>query len=248
MGRIGTIACVAVGLIIIVFMVWNCVEGELSPFGCGVLLVGFGFLFLPLAAYVIKVSAFRHYTAVLRTGFFILTACVVLMAVLTAIMVSASRDNLKDIPKDAAVVVPGCLLHGDMPGEMLQSRLDTALVYLKAHPNAVCVVCGGYIGRYTQGAVMQSYLEQKGIASSRILVDDKSDTTYENLKNAKALLKGKKDIVITTDVYHEYRSKWYAKRFGFKAFSLPSKTPLRHYFDSWPREYLAVLKAWVTGK
>jgi uncharacterized SAM-binding protein YcdF (DUF218 family) len=248
MGRIGTIACITAGLVIIVFMVINCFAGELSPFGCGVLFIGFGLLFLPLVAYIFKVSAFKYYGVLAHAALFILVACVAVMIALSAVMIGAARDNPKNIPKNAAVVVPGCLLHGDKPGEMLQSRLDTALGYLKAHPQAVCVVCGGYIGRYTQGAVMQKYLVQKGVAPSRILVDDKSDTTYENLKNAKTLLPGKKEIAIATDVYHQYRSKLYAKKLGFVPYALPSVTPLRHYFDSWPREYLAIIKAWITGK
>ena len=248
MGRIATVASVTVGLVIIILMIWNCIEGELSPFGGGVLLVGFGLLFLPLLDYILKESAFKYYSLLARMGAFVLVVCVAIITILTAIILSAASDNPKNIPNDASVIVPGCLLHGDKPGEMLQSRLNTALSYLNAHKNAVCVVCGGYIGRYTQAAVMRAYLVKKGVSPSRILVDDRSDTTYENLQNAKVLLAGKKDIVITTDSYHEYRSKFYAKKLGFNAYAIPSVTPLRHYADSWPREYFAVFKAWVTGR
>lgn len=243
MGRIKSTVFSLVGLIIIVCMISNYFVGELSPFGCIIILLGVGFLLLPFVARVVKKLSKRCYHI-----FSIILYCVLAVIIsLTAIMVSAAHDNLKNVSVNAAVVVPGCFIHGDKPGDMLQHRLDTAEKYLKAHPKTICVVCGGYIGNYTQAEVMKKYLVQKGISASRIRSDDKSDTTYENLKNAKALLPGKKDIIISTDVYHQYRAKYYAKRLGFTPYALPSKTPLRHYVDSWPREYLAIIKAWLTG-
>jgi vancomycin permeability regulator SanA len=248
LGRIKTAAFASVGILLAALMIPNYLASEFSPFDFGIVLLGTGIALLPLAAFIIKELSKRWYRALSLLGYCVLVAFLAVMIALTAIMVPAAHDNLNAIPSNSAVIVPGCFLHGDKPGEMLQNRLITAENYLKSHPKAVCVVCGGYIGKYTQAEVMKKYLVQDGISAARILVDDKSDTTYENMKNAKALLSGKKEVVIATDVYHQYRAKYYAKRIGLTPYALPSKTPARHYADSWPREYLAIIKAWITGK
>jgi uncharacterized SAM-binding protein YcdF (DUF218 family) len=248
LGRIKTIIFVVIGITLIAFLIPNYMAGEFSQFDFGITLIGVGIILLPLVGYAIKELSKRWYHILSVLGYCVLVVCLAIMIALTSIMVSASHDNLSGIAANTAVIVPGCLLHEDKPGEMLQNRLITAENYLKSHPKAVCVVCGGYIGKYTQADVMKKYLMQNGISSSRILEDNKSDTTYENMNNAKALLSGKKEVVIATDVYHQYRSKYYARRLGLIPYALPSKTPARHYVDSWPREYLAIIKAWITGK
>jgi vancomycin permeability regulator SanA len=245
LGRIKTIVFVTLGLLLVILMIPNILHKETSPVGICIILIGICVALIPAAGIIIKKYSRRCYSILAIAGYGVLILGFTIMAVLTSIMVSAAHDNPLNIPKDSAVIVPGCLLQGDRPGEMLQNRLNAAESYLSAHPNSVCVVTGGYIGKYTQAQAMKEYLVAKGIDVSRILVDDKSDTTYENISDAKALLGGKRDVVITTDVFHEYRSKYYAKRLGLNAYALPSITPARHYIDAWPREYLAIIKAWI---
>lgn len=248
LGRIKAAVFAAAGIILIALMIPNYLTGEFSPFDFGIVLAGVAIALLPLAAFAVKKLSKRWYGVLSFLGYGVIVACLAVMIALTAIMVPAAHDDLSAVPSNAAVIVPGCFLHGDKPGEMLQNRLNTAENYLKSHPESVCVVCGGYIGKFTQAEVMRKYLIKNGIPVSRILADDKSDTTFENMENAKALLNGKREVVIATDVYHQYRAKYYAKRLGLIPYALPSKTPARHYADSWPREYLAIIKAWVTGK
>lgn len=172
---------------------------------------------------------------------------VFLILVLTVIMIVASTDKLRN-PEDLPIVVLGCKIKEDKPGKTLKLRLDAAFEYLAAHPKAVCVVCGGRYGGFTQAEVMKKYLENKGISPSRILSDDKSSTTYENIKNARKLLPSAIDIYIATNRYHIYRAKLFAKRFNFVAHSLVVKTPPLQIFYAWPREYSAVIKAWIKGR
>lgn len=172
---------------------------------------------------------------------------VFLILVLTVIMIIGSMDKLKN-PEDIPIVVPGCKIKEDKPRETLKLRLDAAFEYLAAHPKSVCVVCGGYYGSFTEAEVMKKYLENKGISPKRILCDDKSKTTYENIKYARELLPKAADIYIATNRYHLYRAKLFAKSFNFIPHSLVVKTPLLQIFYAWPREYSAVIKAWIKGR
>lgn len=172
---------------------------------------------------------------------------VIIIIVLTALMIVSSGDKLKN-PEDLPIVVLGCKIKDDEPRATLKLRLDAAFEYLCAHPKAVCVLCGGFYGRFTQAEVMKKYLENKGISQKRILCDDKSKTTFENIKNARKLLPDATDIYIATNRYHLYRAKLFAKRFNFMPHSLVVKTPFMQIFYAWPREYSAVIKAWVKGR
>lgn len=242
MGKIKTLIFVAAGILLIAVMMPNALNMELSPAGACIIVVGIITVLLPFAA---KKLNRRFYHRMSVFGYVILIFIVAAVSILMSIMIPAAHDDIKSVPRDAAVVVPGCLIHGDKPGSTLKNRLDTALLYLKSHKNTTCVVTGGAIGKHTQASVMKNYLVEHGIDASHILVDDKSNTTYENMKNAKELLGGNKNIVITTDVYHEYRAKYYAKILGLRPFAVPSKTPPQHYIDSWMREFFAVVKAWI---
>lgn len=247
MGKIKTAVFAAVGIAFIAPIVPNFLAGEFSSADCGIAFLGGGIALFPVAAYAVRKRSVRCYRVLSIFCYCILGLVLTVAAALTAVMIPAAHDDLSGAGS-SPVIVPGCLLRGDEPGEMLKNRLDTARAYLSAHPDARCVVCGGYIGRYTQAGVMKAYLEKNGVAPSRILADDRSDTTYENLYNAKKLLGGAGKVVIATDVYHQYRAKFYARSLGFSPLALPSPTPLRHIVDAWLREYMAVFKAWITRR
>lgn len=243
----GTAASVAFGAAVAASMVPNVLAGELSPAGACLLLLGAVFCLLPAGLRLLRRRSERLARMVAVALLCAVLLCAAAVAVLFSVMLPAARPARR-IPEGAAVVVPGCLLRGDKPGEMLRNRLDTALGYLNAHPGARCVVTGGYYGRYTQAGVERAYLLEHGVDASRILVDDRSETTYENLQNAKKLLGGEADVVLATDAYHQYRAQFYARELSLRPYALPSKTPARHLPDSWAREFLAVLKARVTGR
>lgn len=247
MGWLKNAAVVALGAALAASMVPNMRAGELSPTGACLMMLGFGICLLPAVLWVVRLNSQKLYRILRALALSVFAACAVGMGTLLAVMLPAARSDVNHIPAGTAVVVPGCLLRGDEPGDMLRDRLDAALAYLRADRTAPCVVTGGYFGAYTQAAVEKAYLVSKGVEPSRILVDDRSATTYQNLQNAKKLLGSAKAVAIATDGYHQYRSQFYARELSLLPYALTSKTPARHIPDSWAREFLAVLKARATG-
>lgn len=247
MGRFQNAAVVAAGAALMASMVPNLRAGELSPAGACLMLLGFGVCLLPALLWVVRLNSQKLYRILRALALSVFAVCAVGIGALLAVMLPAARSDAGHIPAGTAVVVPGCLLRGGEPGDMLRGRLDAALAYLRADPTARCVVTGGYYGAYTQAAVEKAYLVSRGVDSARILVDGRSATTYQNLRNAKALLGGAKAVAIATDGYHQYRSQFYARELSLRPYALTSQTPARHIPDSWAREFLAVLKARATG-
>ena len=72
---------------------------------------------------------------------------------------------------------------------------------------------------------MRNYLMVHGIDESRILIEDQSTNTYENLKFSMNLYNVKHAVVVS-NTYHLYRTKIIAKRLGMKMEALV----LKHQF------------------
>lgn len=123
----------------------------------------------------------------------------------------------------AAVIVLGAAVHGDRVTWVLSNRLDTAIAYLNAHPDAVCVVSGGQGAgeTVTEASAMKKYMLLRGVAAERVIEEDKSANTRENFRNSMAIVEerlGKDTPVafVTTD-FHVYRAGRVAKAQGIDA-------------------------------
>ena len=97
---------------------------------------------------------------------------------------------------------------GKMKAELV-GRLETALACARQYPNAYILVTGGGTAAdkkdATEAGEMAHWLRKKGIARERILIEDDSTTTGENVKYSYTLLSRHPEItsvaVITSD-YH----------------------------------------------
>ena len=94
---------------------------------------------------------------------------------------------------------------------------------------------------------MYRILTSLGIDEGRLIKEEKSTSTYENLLYSKELTQEKR-IAIATSEYHIYRAKLIAKELGLLASAIPAKSiPIlrvsyftREVFGVW---YLKIRKA-----
>lgn len=145
------------------------------------------------------------------------------------------------------VVVLGCHVKGTEPSLMLARRLDAAYEYLVANPDVKCVVTGGQgTGEdITEADAMKLYLIGKGIDSERILKEEKSTNTLENLSFAKEILEENDlsgDIIIVTDGFHQYRASLIAEKLGLDSYSISCGTRPELVPTYWVREWFALAK------
>ena len=100
---------------------------------------------------------------------------------------------------------------------------------------------------------MRRYLVNKGgIADHRILCEDRSTSTLENLTFSKAIIEengGDPDrVAVVSSSYHIYRAKRMAAALGMEADGLPSSDGYPVYMTGmYIREALAVWKLWIMG-
>ncbi|OZV11084.1 hypothetical protein CIW83_16715 [Tissierella sp. P1] len=153
------------------------------------------------------------------------------------------------------VIVLGARLYGDIPSPALLERLKIAKGYLLENREVKVVVSGGQGSNedIAEAYAMEKYLVDNGIEKSRIIIEDKSTSTFQNLRLSLDKIREVDDkenikILIASNKYHIFRSKLLAKRLGLIPYGLPAKTPPIIIFKSYIREYFAVIKSFFLDK
>lgn len=153
-------------------------------------------------------------------------------------------------PKDTTVIVLGARVYEDHVSLSLKNRLDTAYQYLVENSGAKCIVTGGQGGDEprTEASAAMEYLEDKGISSGRILLEDKSTTTLENLRFSKEILAQNKmeaTVVVVTQGFHQFRASSMARDEGYRVYSLKCKTDPILFPTYYSRELMAITKYYI---
>ncbi|MGG0239099.1 YdcF family protein [Bacillus rhizoplanae] len=154
-----------------------------------------------------------------------------------------------ETPNDADyMIVLGARVKGTEPSYSLQYRIDKAAEYLKTHQQTIVIVSGGK-GKgedISEALAMKRGLIKQGIQEERIIMEDRSTNTDENIKYSKSLIPAnkKKGIIVTND-FHMYRAKKIAEKQGLQLEGLSARTPKPIIIQSNVREYLAITKYWL---
>ncbi len=150
------------------------------------------------------------------------------------------------------VIVLGAGVVNGKVSKTLQNRLDASIEYYNKNKNIHIVVSGGLTRQKdtTEAAAMKKYLVEHNIPKDIIIVEDKSQSTFENYKFSKQILKQQNikydSIVFVTNSFHIYRAKKYAEYCGFKnSHALSTKTDFFVFVPALIREVLGVIDMWL---
>lgn len=234
-----------------------CAVWFLLPMFLGVFHVG---MFLPAAVLIALAAVGWHWDRVrpvFASRFARLAWGAVALAVAAGVAVAVPMVRMAAAARHApeaesTVIVLGCQVRGSEPSRMLSDRCDAAAEYLRKHPNAFCVASGGQ-GEgedISEAEAIRRALIERGIDEARILIEDRSTNTSENLAFSIAVLDANGidgPVAIATDAFHQYRASYFAAANGRNASALSRSTywPLAPGY--WFREVLAVYKAWLLG-
>lgn len=184
---------------------------------------------------------------ILRIAAIICTALagilVILAIVISAFMLSAMHSQPSE---NASVIVLGCKVRGENPSLMLRKRIMTAYDFLAENPNAMCIVSGGQGSdeMISEAECMKRVLVENGIAESRIIMEDKSTSTDENLRFSLEKIQENNlsgDIAIVTSEFHQLRAKMIAEGYGMETCSLSADTAWYLLPTYWVREWFGVI-------
>lgn len=175
---------------------------------------------------------------------------IVYTLILTGLMIHAKE---KSPEKTDAVVVLGCKVNGEDPSKMLKRRLDAAKIFLSENDDVICIVSGGKGDdeKISEAQAMKNYLIEKGIDSDRIIMEDKSVNTYENLENSCKILEEMgigKNIAIVTDGFHQYRAGFIATKLGYEPSAINAVTDFYNLILTptyYVREWMAITNEYI---
>ena len=184
----------------------------------------------------------------LTAAFYLYFECMILGAAVADVI--AAR-KVPELGQDFLLVL-GCGLKKDgTPTPLLKGRLDLALAFdrrqVRETGREVLFVVSGGQGPdevCPEAVSMRNYLMEQGIAEERILSEDKSSDTAENMRFSKLLIdeiKPDARVAFFTTNYHVFRAGLKARRIHMNAIGTGAKT--RWYF--WPnaavREFVGLL-------
>ena len=156
-------------------------------------------------------------------------------------------------PDKDYIIILGCGIRKDgTPSPLLRGRIDRALAFAEKQKaltgkEPIFVTSGGQgpDEPTSESASMRQYLLEQGVPEERIIQEDKSTDTFENMKFSKEkipMTPGVRIAFATTN-YHVFRSGLYARRVKMRAQGMGAKT--KWYF--WPnaavREFVGLLTA-----
>ncbi len=182
----------------------------------------------------------------------VIAVCMAVILVTLGKMASAAMDRPAE-GEDCTVVVLGCQVFPDgHPSLMLRGRIQAAYDYLTAHPEAVCIASGGRNGSepISEAQCIRDTLVSMGIDPDRILPEDRSRSTEENLAFSAQIIAERglpTEIAVASDNFHQLRAAIWAERSGLTPRSAGCASPWFLTAGYWARETAALLYMMVTG-
>ena len=145
------------------------------------------------------------------------------------------------------VIIHGAgLIDGEKVSKLLQQRIDKAILVYSKDPSPTKLIPSGGRGsdeNISEAEAMKRYLLGQGIPGSDIILEDKSTTTFENLRFSKDIIEsreGRKYTALVTSNYHVYRALRYCRRVGLKCKGIGSHVAFYYWPCALIREFIAI--------
>ena len=188
-----------------------------------------------------------------------ITSYLELILIGTIILSTKAAKRIPAFDKDY-IIIHGCQIKKDGTlTNLLKGRADRAIEFAKMQKektgkDIIFIPSGGKGDDevISEADAIKNYLLENGIQEDRILAEDKSVNTFENLKNAKELIRkdAKTDdpkIAFSTTNYHVFRTGVFASQQGIRAEGIGAKTKRYFWINAFIREFIAALVSeWKT--
>ena len=142
------------------------------------------------------------------------------------------------------IIVLGAGIKGEQVPPLLASRIDQGIEILKKNPKALLIMSGGQ-GKgedIPEGEAMARYAINKGIDESKIIIENKSTNTKENLLfSSKLMIKESPRVGLVTTSYHVFRALILAKDLGIRCIGFGSVTKWYFTLNALIREFIGYL-------
>ena len=214
------------------------------------LIWGFGGVFFLALAYLLFSGIWDRIPLAVRRVFGIVVLIgIVLFVIVEGLILSRFHDKGRE--NLDYIIVLGAQMKPAGPSAVLKFRLDAAYDYLVENENTICILSGGQGSNEpcSEAEGMYLYLTGRGIEPERLLMEDKSTDTSENIAYSMALI-GQKDVSvgIVTNNFHVFRGVRLAKAAGFKdVCGIAARSNVYFQLNNMVREFFGIMKDLVCG-
>ncbi len=150
------------------------------------------------------------------------------------------------------IIILGCRLQPDgTPTPLLRGRIDRALAFARKQKeisgkDVIFVTSGGQGAdeAVSESESMKRYLLKQGVPEERIVKEDASTDTFENMKFSKEKILAREPagkVAFSTTNYHVFRSGLMARRVKMKAIGVGAKTKWYYWPNAAVREFVGLL-------
>lgn len=150
-----------------------------------------------------------------------------LLAGLLATRIYSFRNANSNTPADAAVVL-GAAVWGAQVSPVFRERINHGIELYRKGMVRKLIFTGGRGNKRepTESSAARQYAVQNGVAAEDILIEEKSQTTYENIVYAKEVAEahGLRKVLIVSDPLHMKRAVVMARDLGVEAEPSPTQT------------------------
>ena len=170
------------------------------------------------------------------------------IVVIAAVAVFLAAEGLD------AIIVLGARVDENGPSGSLRQRISAARVYLEENPDTVCIASGGQ-GEdepMSEAECIRDHLVAGGIDADRILLEDRSTSTEENMRYSLPMLRSLETDVesvgIVTNDFHVFRALCLArKNGGFTFYGVPARSTVFGFIHYAMREFFTLSVSLVRG-
>lgn len=227
--------------------------------------VDFALIWLPIGGLLLAAGGYWRHCALHPQGFRLpapfVWACGIFAVLGLAVFLVTEGLILKDMlakPRQNldVLILLGAQVKGEVPSRALLRRLEAAEEYLKENPRTVAVLSGGMGDgeAISEAECMRRYLEGHGIEKERLILEDRSTSTLENLtfsaqKIAELFGDGKSQGTgLLSNNFHIFRARLLAQKCGYTdVHGIPAKSDWRLQIHYLVREFFALFKEMADG-
>lgn len=157
----------------------------------------------------------RRHRAVRVTVALICAAVVIYCAIVLGLIIFGA---VADAPEGLDyIIILGAKVNGETPSLALRYRIDAAHEYLEANPHTIALLSGGKGEgeNISEAEAMRRELVRRGISESRLICEDRSTSTEENIRfSYDKMPAGHQRVGIVTNNFHVWRALRVAARAG----------------------------------
>ncbi|MBQ8288491.1 MAG: YdcF family protein [Clostridia bacterium] len=177
-----------------------------------------GMLCLTIACFVPKITAWLKKTKkwVISLIAAPLALCLLLFTAGEIAILTGFVSDVPDGDADYLIILGAKVNPGNKPSLTLQNRIDAAYEYLTEHPDTVAIASGGQGADepISEAQCIADELIKLGIDPKRILLEERSTDTAENIQYSLELMNDSPDVtvLIVSNDFHCFRASAIARR------------------------------------